>query len=467
MIGIMWKVGEVKSRPGQYIRWENVGGAAPIPTNLGVNATLTQLNWGPVGKPFRVERSQMENLKTVVGGGTIGADAIYESFVGGSSYIEVVRVGNGGELAKATLDDGEGGSTEFATLYPTDREFQILTRESLDGKKVEFIIAEDGRRLETHEIDTEKEEDAATQLTEMLKKSKYIQIVGELSGEVPKGITADFAGGSNPTATAEDYTTMFEEINKRFWDGLFLDTTDEAIKAAANVFLRRRLEEGGRSFLFLAVDDIDASMEEKMNEAKSYNQFTTVLVGNGAKVAGRDLTGPLIAARIAGMSTSSSYKTGLTAKVIAGSVEVIGEPTNSEYTDAVNNGLMMLSYNADGMVQIDSGINTLVSLGEDEDAGWKKVRRVKIRYYLIEQILRRQEVIMRAGVDNTQDTRDFLCQTGNSVIEQMKREGSLEKGRMIEDPNRPAQGDSAWFIFEDIGDVDQLEKAYNTAEFQY
>ena len=167
------------------------------------------------------------------------------------------------------------------------------------------------------------------------------------------------------------------------------------------------------------------------------------------------------------MSTSSSYKTGLTAKVIAGSVEVIGEPTNSEYTDAVNNGLMMLSYNADGMVQIDSGINTLVSLGEDEDAGWKKVRRVKIRYYLIEQILRRQEVIMRAGVDNTQDTRDFLCQTGNSVIEQMKREGSLEKGRMIEDPNRPAQGDSAWFIFEDIGDVDQLEKAYNTAEFQY
>lgn len=464
MIGVLYKLGETKPRPGTYVRWENVGGPEPRIANLGVNAALVQLDWGEVGKPFRVERSQMDNLKEVVGTG-VGADTIRQAFIGGATYVWVLRVGDGGEKGVVTLEGDAENSITLQTHYETEREFQVLTRESLDGKSIDFIIAEDGRTLEKHTIATGENE--VEDLKEQLSKSKYLKVITTEVDSIPLNVTADVSGGSNPTVTAEDYTSNFEIINKRFWDGLFFDTTDMEIKAAANAFIRRRLEEGGRSMLFLGREKPEAPVSEGIEEAKTYNSFLTHLVHNGAKTAEADLIGPLIAARVAGIVTSSSYKTGATFANIDGSVELIGEPTNAEYGEANENGLMTLSYDPDGMVQIERGINTLVSLAEDEDAGWKKIRRVKTRFYLIEDVLYKIDQIMRAGADNSEDTRAFICQQGDSTIQQMIRDGALESGKMIVDPDRPPQGDSAWFKFIDVIDLDSLEKAYNTAEFQY
>lgn len=464
MIGVLYRLGETKSRPGTYVRWVNIGGPEPRPVQLGVCATITQLNWGETGKPFRVERSQMDNLKEVIGTG-VGADAIRQAFLGGATYVWILRIGDGGEKGTVTIDSDDAKTLVFQTLYETDREYQVLTRESIDGKSKDFIIMEEGRKLESHTVDTSGDEVEA--LKASIAKSKYLKFANGDATEIPVGKTADVSGGSNPTATAEDYVSNFETINKRFWDALFLDTTDIGIKAAANAFIRRRLEEGGRSLLFLATEDPEAPVEEGIAEAKTYNSFLTHLVGNGAKVADADLVGPLIAARVAGMVTSTSYKTGATFGIIDGSVELIGEPTNAEYGEANEGGLMTLSYNPDGMVQIERGINTLVAMAEDEDAGWKKIRRVKTRFFLIEDILYKIDKIIRPGVDNSEDTRAFICQQGDSTIQQMIRDGALQSGKMVVDPDRAPQGDSAWFVFQDIVDLDSLEKVYNTAEFQY
>ena len=465
MIGVMFKLGETKARPGTYWRHVNVGDPEPRIVNLGVNAMIGQLNWGLVGKPFRVERHQMDNLKEVVGVG-VGADAIRQNFLGGATYIWVLRIGDGGEKGIITIEADDMKDLVFQTLYETDREFQVITRESIDGKSKDFIILEDGRKLESHTVETSSGDEIEA-LKSLMAKSKYLEFVSGEATEIPVGKTADVSGGSNPTATAEDYVSNFETINKRFWDALFLDTTDVGIKAAANAFIRRRLEEGGRSLLFLGRENPEAPVSEGIEEAKTYNSFLTHLIHNGARVAGVDLVGPLIAARIAGMVTSTSYKTGATFGIVDGSVELIGEPTPAEYGEANENGLMTLSYNPDEMVQIERGINTLVSLGEDEDAGWKKVRRVKTRFFLVEDVLYKIDKIMRAGADNSEDVRAFICQQGDSSIAQMIRDGALERGKMIVDPDRPPQGDSAWFIFHDIKDLDSLEKVYNTAEFQY
>lgn len=463
MIGLLFKLGEIKKRPNVYVRWKDVGAPAPRATNLGVCAAIVQSNWGEVGKPFRIERAQMDNLKAVVGSG-VAADTLRQAFLGGATYIEVLRVGQGGKKATLTLGN-DGDALTFTTLYETDRQLQVITRESLDGNSKDFIILENGRNLESHTITSGINE--VDDLKAALANSSYLQFVNGSATTIPVGLTVDATGGTNPNATTEDYVENFETINKKFWDALILDTTDLSIKAAANSFIRRRLEGGGRSFFVTAVTDPTQSIEVSITEAKSYNNFCTVLVGNGARTVETDLTGPLAAARIAGMITSSSYKSGLTRAVIAGATELIGEPTDSEYGDANENGLLTFSYNPDGMVQVERGINTLVSLGPDEDAGWKKIRRVKIRYRLIEEVSYKIDQKLRQDIDNSRDMRAFICQLGDSTILEMVRDGALQSGQMLEDPDRPAQGDSAWFVFQNMVDLDSLEKVYNTMEFQY
>lgn len=463
MIGIMFKKGEIKARPGIYARWENVGGVAPRVSILGVNAAIIQSNWGPVGKAVQLDRTMIDDLKNYVGTGT-GADAIYQAFFGGASFVWVARVGQGGEVAKGTISEGDLTEFEFRTKYPTDRNINVSTRMSIDGVTKEILVTENSRLLETIRYTADEGVTDETELLkEAMKNSMYLDVDVKSEGKLPMQVNVDLTGGSNPEVTAEDYMQAVKLIDNRFWDVLFTDTVDKSIKTALNFYVRRKLEEGGRVLTVLATDP-EQSVEDSITEAKSYNQFTTILVGNG--VTG-GIEGPLIAARIAGMVSSSSYKDTMTFKVIDGATELSYEPTSGEYNEAAQNGLMLLSYNSDGMVQIDYGINTLVSLAEDEDDGWKKIRRVRIRYRLIENTLYVIEQKMRAGFDNSKDARAFICALGDTEIEKMITDGALENGRMIEDHNRPAQGDSAWFRFVDIEDLDALEKAYNTFEFKY
>ena len=145
MIGLLFKLGEIKKRPNVYVRWKDVGSPAPRATNLGVCAAIVQSNWGEVGKPFRIERAQMDNLNAVIGLG-VATDTLRQAFLGGATYIEVLRVGQGGDKATLTLGEGSEALT-FATLYETDRKLQVITRESLDGNSKDFTVLENINRV--------------------------------------------------------------------------------------------------------------------------------------------------------------------------------------------------------------------------------------------------------------------------------------------------------------------------------
>ena len=57
--------------------------------------------------------------------------------------------------------------------------------------------------------------------------------------------------------------------------------------------------------------------------------------------------------------------------------------TGTQYEEAIKNGLVLLSRSADGLVWFDSGVTTLVTLDESQDAGWKKLKRTKVRNELM------------------------------------------------------------------------------------
>ena len=131
----------------------------------------------------------------------------------------------------------------------------------------------------------------------------------------------------------------------------------------------------------------------------------------------------------------------------------------------MQSGCLVFTVSATGAVWIEQGITTLVNLTADQDAGWKKIRRTKTRFELMQRINENTEPII-GNVGNDSNGRQTFIAIANGVINQMVSEGKLISGEVIEDPKNPAKGDSAWFIVT-VVDLDSIEKVYITYRFMF
>ena len=99
------------------------------------------------------------------------------------------------------------------------------------------------------------------------------------------------------------------------------------------------------------------------------------------------------------------------------------------------------------------------------DAGWKKIRRTKERFELMQRIDDSLDPIV-GKLDNDSDGRATVIAMGKAIIAAMVGEKKLTSGDMYEDDSNPPQGDSAWFIL-DIVDKDSLEHVYLAYKFRF
>ncbi len=462
MIGAMFKIGEQKARPGVFVRWYNDGGYAKYSRALGVGAAVIKSNWGPLGKLVTVESG--DEVKEKFGTG-IGADVIKQIFEGGAIFVHTVRIGTGGTPAAVSLEAGTAETVEVSTLYPTSRKFSVTVREALDPTKKELLVFEGGRQIESITF-TASGNEAASLVAAVLGKSKYLTATSTSTGVVKAAVSQELTGGTDPVTTAEDYTNAFKFTETKFYDSITVDSEDPVIHASLHAFVRRKIQEGYRMTMFVG-EKPEVEFDTRIQHAKAFNDFAVGYIGNGVGTTSGVIVGATAAARVMGEFISGSYKSSLTGRTITGGVEIVGELTASQYNEAATNGMMVFSLNSDGIPQIDYGINTLVSLGEDEDEGWTKFRRVRTRYELIDRITVKISKAMANNIDNEHDDRQFIITQANGVIGEMIRESGLESGEMIVDPNYKPEGDSAWFKFNNLIDLDGLEKAYLAFGFRY
>lgn len=462
-IGAMFKLGEQKIRPGVFVRWYNDGGYKRYSRPLGVSAAVIKANWGPVGEIITLDTG--EDVKAKLGTG-LGADVAFEIFEGGASFCHTVRIGTGGQPATLDIEVGAGPETvTLRTKHPTSREFSVTLREALDPKLKELLLFEGTRQIQSLTFEKGGNE-AAALVAAINADSDYLVALTTATGELEAAVNVPLAGGADPDTVAEDYTNGMQHLETKFFDSVTVDSEDPVIHSALHAFVRRKLKEGYRITMVVG-EKPDVAFEARKSHAKAFNDFAVVYVGNGVETTTGEIVGATAAARVLGMLVSGSYKSSLTKNTIVGGVGIAGEMTSNEYNEAVQSGMMVFSLNSDGIPQIDYGINTLVSLAEDEDEGWQKLRRVRTRYELIDRIAITISKAMANNIDNGHDGRQFVIQLANGIIGEMIGEGGLESGEMIIDPVTAPQGDSAWFKFDNLVDLDGLEKAYLAFGFKY
>lgn len=454
--------GESKIRPGIYHTYENAGNVPVAGARNGIGAGALRCSWGPLGKV--VALTPADDVGTAFGDGK-GRDIITAMFQGGIGSGLFVRVGTGGKAGAAELKDAD--DVVCATLtadYVGKRDFTYTIRDSLSDRKRELIVYEGTAEFVKVSFPSGGNEAAA--LGAALKGKPFTVAPQEgYSGDgVLKAVVQEsLAGGEDPTVTTADYGTAFSVLEAEIWNVLCVDTTDVAVHTLVKAFVDRVYAAGGYPMACVA-EGSEVALEERMEHARAMNdEKMHYVLNSGADATGVVYEGYRLAALIGGMIAAVPANSMLTGAVVSPLSKLTEKLTNTEIEAAIKSGCLVLSENRKKQVQVEDGVNTLVTPGSDQDEGWKKIRRVKTRFELMDRIDATLEALR---VDNDKDGRGAIIAAGNSVISAMVGEKKLIDGSVTEDETNPAAGDSAWFVI-DVDDKDGLERVYLRYRFRF
>lgn len=476
-MGVFFTIGEKKDRPGVYQRYENRGTGPLAGIVNGIVAAVYKSNWGPVGEVETIGSDEAGGLTARMGGGANATvDVVTEAFNGGATTVLAVRLGSGGTQGTLTLKDTTADTPaeaiKLTTKYPGSRTFKITIREKLgDSTAREFLVTEGDMVREKIEfaVSTNGEVDELTGLIN--ERSSYFtaEKVTSYSGTGKLALIAEQAitPGTDPTTNTETYSEAFTLLEPYRFNVLVTDSNEVAVHALLSAYIERVYQGGKLECFGLVAEPTSVNLETRMSHAKAFNSYNMIYVGGGWKDAtGTKYEGYKAGARMAGMIAAIASNLSLTHTSISGATEPLERLTDSQYKATIQSGMLTFSTSADGIVWVESAITTLVKPEGEDDEGWMKIKRTKIRKELMARVSDSVEPLI-GQINNDSDGQANVIKIAKGVCETMKNEKKLLDGYTVElDEANPPQGDSAWFVIQ-ADDIDSLEKAYFIYGFRY
>lgn len=461
-MGAIYRAGESKTRPGVYRRFEKTGLNAVAGAIYGVFAIPVHADFGPLDKVMSFGKDEVNDLKAMYGtGGTV--DAALALFDGGATKVHVYRLGTGG--AVGTLKLGE--VVTLSTKYPTADDYNVTVKTKLGDETTKQIIVYLGaERLETIEFAASTDEKEAI-VAAVNTKSKYLTAKAESgTGAVTEVANSKFTGGSAPSVTTESYSAAFEAFESLKWNYIVVDTCETAVHALVSAYVARIYEDGSLGGAIIG-EPTTVDFDTRCEHASAFNDEQIIYLGSGYRDnSGNDIDGYLAVAKQAGIIGSTESNRSITHIVVPGAAETLEVLKNSQYEKAIASGMVLLSPNDEGQVWFDSGVNTLITLNEDQDDGWRKIRRTATRFEMFDRIDRAvAPLIGQVNCDNI-GIGDVVT-AAQAVLDAMVSESKLYAGATFaEDASYKRGPDYAHFII-NADDMDSLEKIYLRYQFRF
>ena len=468
-MSVFYNAGESKKRPGLYRRHSNIGFATPAGGQDGICAIPVQASWGPLGKVVRntIATELIDNY----GAGTYGTGytvpAAEAMFNGGAAVVYTYRLGTGGK--KATKEIATG--VTVTAKYPGTMPISVAVQEKLgDSTKKQFLVYTGSTLVETFEFAADTKAEGAN-LAEAAKNSKYVEVTGTAATIAVLAVASGaLEGGENPTVANSDYSAAFAAFEPYYYNTIALDVDDDE-NMTLSLLLQAYLDNAyklGKLGIAVVGEKSSVTFENRLAHSKAFNDAKVVYLGGGYMAGSESKDGVMAICYTAGLIAATPSNQGITHTVITGATDLCESLTYSQYEAAIDAGMLMLSMSPDGSIWYDTGITTLINIDEaTEDEGWKKIRRVKVRFEMIDRLDR--ALAPKVGkVSADSDGIADIIQAGQRILDAMANsEGKLQPGATFtEDPANPYNGDSAWFIIK-ADDIDSLEKIYLHYQFRY
>ena len=468
-MAVFYNAGEVKTRPGVYQRYSNRGGSPLTGARDGVCAIPIRSHWGPLNKVQRI--TSLSELEKIFGSGDYGTGhtvpAAAELFRGGANTVYAYRIGTGGTAASKAVTDGP----TFTAKYPGAATLAVSVATKIGDSSTKVCNVYFGTELvETFEFAADGTAEGAN-LVAATANSKYITVTAASTVTTVAAIAAAsgaLTGGADPTVTNASYSAAFAALEGFPYNTICLDVDDDS-SMTLSLLLQAYLDNAylkGKLAIAVVGEMTTVALATRQTHSRAFNDAKVVYLGGGWKASDVSKDGALAIAYTAGLIAATPSNQGITHTAVTGATDLCEELTYADYEDCINAGMLMVSLSPDGQVWYDSSVNTLITPAGNEDDGWKKIRRVKVRFELfdrMDRLLARKVGKVSADSDGIAD----ILQTGARLLASMAAEGKIRPGGIFaEDPDNPYTGDSAWFIIQ-ADDIDSLEKIYLHYMFRY
>lgn len=353
---------------------------------------------------------------------------------------------------------------EISAKYPGEREFSVSVRTNLITDKREILIYDGVNVFDA--VSFEQGGDEAGKAVEAFANHRHFTARALSAGVLDDVTQKAMTGGTNPTVTTANYDKGTEILERFKWNCIVADSDDSAVKGILNDFVSQSYETGHLGMACVAGQSTQ-NLEARMQHAASCNDEKTVFLLNGWRANdGTVYDGWRGAARIGGMIAACEANASLTHVVIKNALELIEPLTNGEIIRAEEKGCLVLSLNNEDQIWVDNAINTLVTVNNDMDEGWKKIRRTKCRFELMDRVNTTCDRYI-GRLNNDDNGRATLVSAMQGIINEMIAEHKLFDGSYAEvDPAHKPEGDRAYFLLH-IGDIDSMEKIYLDYSFSY
>ena len=451
--------GQTKIRPGVYQRYS---GEQTVEQGSydGFVAFIMNADWGETGKVTK--HGSIATVREAYGENDATA-AVEQIFKGGASTVYCYRLaGTGGVKATITADT----KIIFTAKHVGNVSLSVKLQAKLgDSTKNQLVVMKGTKVVETFEYTVPEGSDLDAIVTAMAS-SGYVTAAKATSatGSLTAGTYA-LTGGVNPTVANSDYAAAVTEFEPYYYNVIAADSISSGVQSVLRAYVES-VEADGKNIMTVIGDTTDTAFATRAAAAAACNSEKVVYFGSGwIDADGNSIKGVKAVAYVAGAVAATPSSRAITRMQINGAADIIERLTNGQYETAIENGLLLASVGPSNQVWFDSGINTLINPKSNQDNGWKKIKRVKVRYELmkrIDNILSPKIGVVPANADGVA----YLVQCGQGIVNTMIGEGKLSQGSFFEDPDNPLNADSVWFII-DAYDVDSLEKIYLHYKFHY
>lgn len=383
-----WSVTDIPTRPGFYMQFKAAALAAISTGPRGILAMPVKANWGPAQEIKEI--TSLNDLETIYNNDTDSPFTAYKcirlALKGGINKVLAYRMVDGNEsVASITLQDGSATSVlTLETKYPTERSFNVTVRDNPEDSAnyKDIVLYEGTTKLYTYTFSKTSIVDSAVSEINNDENNLWLDAtkVADGDGTLADVSNSDLTGGNAgaTSITATQYTNAQSAFETRVFNAITLDgQTDSAIQDNLQTYVERLRSEGKKVIAYVGGSTADdASISNANTRSTGFNSEAVVNVGTGGVEGDTTYSSAETACYVAGLSHGQRLKDSLTYKSTFFD-DVNPRLTHSEIVTAINSGTLVLVH--DGTrVKVEYGINTLTSLGSDQNDAWKKIKVIRI-----------------------------------------------------------------------------------------